>query len=76
MWIKDPKTGEKSVTLTVFMSTFTVAIIKLAFAGIAITDKINFGAFSGSDFAAVITAAGGVYGFRKFTDNRGKEEDK
>ena len=67
MWLKDPKTGKKSVTLTLFLIAFMVAITKVLLAGLTIKE-LSFGAFTGADFAAVVGAMGGVYGFRKFTD--------
>lgn len=64
MWIKDPKTKEKSVTLTLFVAGFAVALAKLALSGITIsTFKVE--AFTGVDFAAVVGALGGVYALRR-----------
>lgn len=67
MWIKDPKTKEKSVTVTLLICGYTVALSKLLFAGFTFGDY-SFGQFSGTDFAAVVGALGTIYGFRKFTD--------
>jgi len=67
MWFKDPKTGKKSATLTFFIIAFAVAIVKILLADLTIKG-FAFGSFSGTDFATVIAAVGGVYGFRKFTD--------
>lgn len=66
-WMKDPKTGKRSVTLTMFFVAFVVAIIKLLFAGLVI-QGFKFGVFSGTDFATVVGAMGSIYGFRKHTD--------
>lgn len=74
MWIKDPKTGKKSVTLTILMTTFVVAITKLALSGFAVNAALTFEKFSGADFASVIAAVGGIYGFRKFTDKSKDEQ--
>ena len=63
MWIKDPKTGKKSVTLTFFTIAFAIASFKLAASGWE-----GFEKFSGTEWAAVIGAAGAIYGFRKHTD--------
>ncbi len=78
MWMKDPKTGKKSVTLTFFTIAFIVGIIKIILAGLTLkgiitdVDIIKLGEFSGTDFAAMVGAAGSVYGFRKFTDKEKK----
>jgi len=71
MWFKDPKTGEKSVTLTLFVVAFFICCLKLLLAGMTI-GKFTMGAFSGVDFAAITTAIGGIYGFRKHTDTTNK----
>jgi len=73
MWIKDPKTNEKSVTLTILTVSVTVALLKL------ILSKISFGgfaldAFSASDFATILAASGGLYWGRKHTDSSNKEK--
>lgn len=66
-WVKDPKTGKQSVTLTMFVSGFIIAMVKLLFSGMDIAGfKIEN--FSGSDFAAVVGALGAVYALRKHTD--------
>lgn len=67
MWIPDPKTGEKSVTLTFFTLGFIVALGKLMFAGIAI-GSFQLQPFSGMDFAGVCGALGGIYALRKNQD--------
>jgi len=72
MWIKDPKTEKKSVTLTIMIVGFSVALIKLILAGIAYKE-FSFGEFSGADFATVFGAVGAVYTARKYTD---KDKDK
>lgn len=71
MWIKDPKGGQPSVTLTFFALGFVVAIAKLALSGIAI-GSFKLEAFSGVDFAAVVGALGGVYALRR----TGTKEEK
>ncbi len=68
LWMKDPKTKEKSVTLTFFAIGFIFALFKLIFS------KIAFGGFtmpefSGLDFAAVTAALGGVYTLRRANDD-------
>lgn len=63
MWIKDSK-GEKSVTLTVVISTLAVALGKLLLSGLEI-NGINFGSFGGGDFAAVVTPVFALYWSRR-----------
>lgn len=67
MYLKDPKNGKQSATLTILMSTFAICLIKLLFAGVTYKE-FSAGAFSGADFAAAVGAAGAIYGFRKHTD--------
>jgi len=67
MWIKDPKTQNKSVTVTLLVWGFIAGIFKLLLADATIKG-ITFGGFTGTDFAAMIGAIGAVYGFRKHTD--------
>lgn len=67
MWIKDPKTGQQSVTLSILMSTFAVCLLKLIVAGVEYKG-FSMSPFSGADFAAAVGAAGAIYGFRKHTD--------
>lgn len=71
MWLKDPKTGEKSVTITAFMMGFVVATIKLLAAGLQI-GSVSMAPFSGGDFAAVMGALGVIYAARKHTDAKGE----
>lgn len=68
IWLNDPKTGEPSTTLSFFALGFTVAIIKLLFAGTTL-GGIAMGAFTGVDFAAVVGALGTLYVVRKNSDN-------
>lgn len=67
MWFKDPKTGEKSVTVTVFTLTWMVSLAKLLLAGLSV-GSMTFGSFPGSEFAVIIGAAGSIYAARKYTD--------
>lgn len=76
MWIKDSK-GEKSVTLTVVVSTLAVALCKLLLAGLTIKG-IDFGDFSGTDFAAVVTPVFGLYWSRRnvvIGNNKGEKNN-
>jgi hypothetical protein len=65
MYLKDPKTGEQSVTLTAFVVGFGVATLKLLLSGLEITSTVKLAQFSGSDFAAVVGAVGAVYWARR-----------
>lgn len=69
MWLKDPKTGEKSASLTFFASGFAVACLKLIASGLVI-GSANLGTFTGSDFAAVVASLGAIYAWRKQTDSK------
>lgn len=66
-WISDPKSGEKSVTLTLFVTGFMVCLLKLIGSGIAI-GSITLSAFSGGDFAAAVGALGAVYTARRYQE--------
>ncbi len=74
-WIKDPKTGKKSATLTIFMCGFIVALFKLFVSGMTL-GGFSFEVFSGADFAAVVGAAGAIYGFRKYSDRDKQDPDE
>ena len=67
MYLKDPKTNKKSVTLTIMVVGFCVALLKLLLAGMSF-NGITFGEFSGTDFATVFGSIGTIYTARKFTD--------
>jgi hypothetical protein len=67
MWITDPKSKEKSVTVTFFTFGFIVALGKLFVSG-ATVYGFTFGTFTGGEFATVMAALGGVYWARKNTD--------
>lgn len=71
MYLKDPKTNQKSATLTILMSTFGICLLKLLIAGVSYKE-FSAGAFSGADFATAVGAAGAIYGFRKHTDKEPK----
>ena len=73
MYFKDPKSGEPSVTLTVFMTGFIVAIAKLLLSGVTI-GGLKLDAFSGGDFAAVMGALGAVYWARRNITTGGGSE--
>lgn len=67
MYLTDPKTGKKSVTLTILMATFATCLLKLLISGMSYGD-FSAGTFSGADFALAVGAAGSIYGFRKHSD--------
>lgn len=73
MYLKDPKTGETSVTLTVFMTSFGVAVLKLLVSGMQI-GAVTLSPFTGSDFAAVVGAAGAIYWARRNATTGGSGE--
>lgn len=64
MWLKDPKSGEPSVTLTLFVWGFVVCLAKLILSGFSV-GSLNFSLFSGVDFAAAVGALGAVYAMRR-----------
>ena len=66
-WIADPKTGEKSVTLTLFVSGFVVCLLKLIGSGVSV-GSVTLSAFTGGDFAAAIGALGAIYTARRWQD--------
>jgi len=72
MWLKDPKTKKPSVTLTIMITGFVTALLKLLVSGISY-NGLSFDSFSGADFAAVFGAIGAIYTARKYTD---KDVDK
>lgn len=71
MWIKDPKTGQPSVTVTAFIAGFLVACLKLVASGLTI-GTVSIAQFSGGEFAAVVGALGAIYAARKHTDSGGE----
>jgi membrane associated rhomboid family serine protease len=73
-WIRDPKTKERSATLTLLIYGYFVCVAKLLVSGV-IVGTVNLGAFSGIDFAAAIGALGALYGVRKYTDVSKRREE-
>lgn len=67
MYLKDPKTGEPSVTMTMMVIGFVIASIKYLSAGVVV-GSVTLGASTGGDFAAVIGALGAIYAARKHSD--------
>ena len=68
-WLKDPKTNKPSVTLTMFVTGFVVALFKLLTSGISLA-VVSSAPFTGGDFAAVVGALGAIYTARKHTDKQ------
>lgn len=75
MYMKDPKTGEKSVTLTLLLIGFSVCLLKLLTSGIII-GTIQLGSFGGADFATAVGSLGALYAARKHSDNISSKDDK
>lgn len=67
-FIKDPKSGEPSATLTLLVVGFITALFKLLTSGM-VYGSINLGTFSGADFAEVVGSLGALYAARKHSDN-------
>jgi hypothetical protein len=63
-YLKDPKTNEPSPTLTLMWVGVIVALIKLLLADTTFAG-IQFGSFSGSDFALVISPFVALYGHKR-----------
>lgn len=64
LWVKDPKSGEPSVTLTAFVTGFAVATLKLLLSGVTL-GGLTLAAFTGGDYAAAVSAVGAVYVLRR-----------
>lgn len=67
-WLKDPKNGKESVSLTAFAAGFGVATIKLFVAGLTV-GSFTMSAFTGSDYALVVGTVAGLYWARR-KDNK------
>ena len=63
-YLKDPETGKKSVTLTVFVTGFIVCLTKLLLSDVSV-GSLKLGPFSGGDFAAACGALGAIYWARR-----------
>lgn len=68
MFLKDPKTNEPSVTLTLLVTGFIVCTLKLLFSGMEI-GNIKLSVFGGGDYAAAVGALGALYWARRTTSN-------
>ena len=66
--IKNSK-GEKSVTVTAFITGFVIVCFKLLASGITI-GGLKMAPFSGTEFAAAVGALGAVYVLRRNEDDK------
>jgi hypothetical protein len=73
----DPKTGERSVSLTILWLTLWVSLFKLLFSSI-ILGTFNFGLFDASQYALALSVPCGLYFGRKYSDKdkNGESNDK
>lgn len=71
-YLKDPKSGEPSVTLTAFVTGFLTVSGKLLLSGITI-GTITLSQFSGSDYGVAVGALGAIYVMRRATDKEKSE---
>lgn len=74
-FIYDPNNDDPSLTRALLIIGFIIANIKLLLSGISL-EKIKFGDFSGTDFAAVVGSLGAIYWGRRHTDAISKDGDK
>lgn len=73
LWLKDPKSKEPSVTLTLLVSGFLVATAKLLVSGITL-QTITLSQFTGGDFATVVGSLGALYWGRRNASMGGAQE--
>jgi len=74
-YLTDPKTGEKSVTLTLLVTGFIICSLKLLTSGIDI-GIVKLAVFGGGDFATAVGALGALYWARKSTDANSGDPNK
>ena len=65
MYLKDPKTDKPSVSLTLLITGFTVALVKLLVSNSTMYG-VTFGVFSGSDFSMVVGTLAALYFSRRY----------
>ncbi len=70
MWIRDPVSKNPSVTLTLFVMGYIIALLKLTFSGVQFGSSFIMTQFTGTDFAAVVGALGGIYALRRMNDGK------
>jgi len=68
-WMKDPKTKEESVTVTMLSITFAVALVKLIVADMTF-GKLTMGGFDGQNFALIVGTMSTLYWGRKNTGDK------
>lgn len=68
-YLKDPKTNEYSVTMTLLVIGTAVALLKMVGSGMSL-GGLTLDKFSGTDFAAAVGALGAIYAARKHTDSK------
>ena len=66
--IKDTK-GEKSVTMTAFVTGFLVVCFKLLVSGMTI-GGLKMAPFTGTEFAAAVASLGAIYVLRRNNDGK------
>jgi hypothetical protein len=64
--------GDKSLTATMFVIAFIVAIAKLLLSGMTIYG-FNIPVFTASEFAMVMASAGAIYSIRRYNDSKTTE---
>lgn len=67
--------GNKSTTLTVFVIGFITVNIKLLISGLTIGDY-TMSTFTGVDYAAALSALGGIYVMRRSASNNKVSESQ
>ena len=71
--LKD-SSGKKSVTMTAFVTGFLAVNAKLLLSGVTIKG-FTMSAFTGTEYAAALTALGAIYVLRRSTDPKNKGEN-
>lgn len=71
--IKDSK-GEPSVTMTAFVTGFLVVNAKLLLSGVTVAG-ITVTAFTGTEYAAALSALGAIYVMRRNFGNTSTKKD-
>ena len=74
--IKNQKTNKPSYTTTMVVVGFGVINLKLLLSGMEIMDKVKMSEFSGVEYAAALSAIGGIYLWNKKVKNAYNEGDK
>jgi hypothetical protein len=72
--IKD-SSGKPSATMTAFVMGFMVVNVKLLISGLTIAGY-TMAAFGGGDYAAALSALGGIYVMRRNFGNSEKNDEK